>query len=115
VNHVAGTVLSASFSPEDARVLLLAGLPTTPVELSEARTYAERFRYEPLDDLTDADARRAVYEAVEHENVTWVAARWNGLSNSPAATRSSCSSTPARRWRWQPQLERHYDGSGWST
>jgi type II secretory pathway predicted ATPase ExeA len=57
---------------EDSRVLLLAaGLPTTPVELSKARTYAERFRYEPLDDLTDADARRAVGEAAAQEGVTW--------------------------------------------
>jgi hypothetical protein len=57
---------------EDSRVLMLAaGLPTTPIELSKARTYAERFRYEPLDDLTNADARRAVAEAAERENVEW--------------------------------------------
>lgn len=57
---------------EDSRVLMLAaGLPTTPIELAKARTYAERFRYEPLDDLSDADARRAVAEAAEREGVEW--------------------------------------------
>lgn len=57
---------------EDSRVLLLAaGLPTTPVELAKARTYAERFRYEPLDDLIDADARRAIAEAAQTQGVEW--------------------------------------------
>jgi hypothetical protein len=57
---------------EDSRVLLLAaGLPTTPIELAKARTYAERLRYEPLDDLTSADARRAVAEAASQEGVEW--------------------------------------------
>ena len=57
---------------DDSRVLLLAaGLPTTPVELSKACTYAERFRYEPLDDLTAPDARRAVGEASTREGVEW--------------------------------------------
>ena len=57
---------------EDSRVLLLgAGLPTTPVELTKARTYAERFRYERLDDLTADEARRAVREPAEQERVTW--------------------------------------------
>jgi type II secretory pathway predicted ATPase ExeA len=59
---------------EDSRVLLLAaGLPTTPVEMAKARPYAERFRYEPLDDLTATDARRAVAEAAEDKGVAWQA------------------------------------------
>ncbi|MGH2883701.1 MAG: hypothetical protein ACRDPA_13550 [Solirubrobacteraceae bacterium] len=52
-------------------LLLAAGPPTTPVELAKARTYAERFRYEPLDDLTDADARRAIAEAAQPLGVEW--------------------------------------------
>lgn len=57
---------------DDSRVLLLgAGLPGTPTELAKARTYAERLRYEPLDDLTDAEACRAVAEPAAALGVTW--------------------------------------------
>ncbi|HVB70150.1 MAG TPA: ATP-binding protein [Acidimicrobiales bacterium] len=57
---------------EDSRVLLLAaGLPTTPVALSKARTYAERFRYEPLDDLSPGDARRAVKDPATALGIHW--------------------------------------------
>ena len=56
----------------DARVLLIgAGLPITPAELSKARTYAERFRYERLDDLSAADARLALVEPAERLHVRW--------------------------------------------
>ena len=59
---------------EDTRILLLgAGLPTTPTELSKSRTYAERFRYEPLDDLTVYEARRAVEEPSKALGVAWEA------------------------------------------
>ena len=57
---------------EDSRVLLLgAGLPMTPVEPTKARTYAERFRYEALDDLTPTEARRAIEEPANAEGVAW--------------------------------------------
>lgn len=56
----------------DARVLLLgAGLPTTGVELAKANTYAERFRYEVLDDLSAREARHAVEEPAAALGVTW--------------------------------------------
>jgi hypothetical protein len=64
--------LQAVDGTQDGRVLLLAaGLPPTPVELAKASSYAERFRYEPLDDLTAADARIAVAEAALPERVGW--------------------------------------------
>jgi hypothetical protein len=64
--------LQAVDGTQDGRVLLLAaGLPTTPVELAKASTYAERFRYERLDDLSAADARIAVEQAATEEDVSW--------------------------------------------
>jgi hypothetical protein len=55
-----------------ARVLLLgAGLPTTAVELAKSNSYAERFRYEVLDDLSVAQATRAVAEPAADLGVTW--------------------------------------------
>ncbi len=54
------------------RVLLLgAGLPTTAVELAKSNTYAERFRYEVLDDLSDSEASRAVREPAAQREVLW--------------------------------------------
>jgi hypothetical protein len=56
----------------DARVLLLgAGLPMTGVELAKANTYAERFRYEALDDLSAREAARAVEEPAAAAGVLW--------------------------------------------
>lgn len=56
----------------EARVLLLgAGLPTTGVELAKSNTYAERFRYEVLDDLSPREARRAVEEPAAAAGVAW--------------------------------------------
>ena len=57
---------------EDSRVLLFAaGLPHTSAVLAKARTYAERFRYEPIDDLSPAEARRAVAEPADSLGVRW--------------------------------------------
>lgn len=57
---------------EDSRVLLIgAGLPTTPVVLAKARTYAERFRYEPLDNLSSGEARIAIRDPALALDVKW--------------------------------------------
>lgn len=54
------------------RVLLLgAGLPTTSVELAKANSYAERFRYEVLDDLSPREAARAIVEPAAQLGVQW--------------------------------------------
>lgn len=52
-------------------VLLGAGLPYLAAELSGANTYAERFRYEQIDRLTDADAREAVAAPAFDQGVVW--------------------------------------------
>ncbi|MEO8897380.1 MAG: AAA family ATPase [Candidatus Dormibacter sp.] len=70
----ATTLLQALEAGEgaDARVLLLgAGLPMTGVELAKANTYAERFRYEVLDDLSPREAARAVEEPAAAGGVLW--------------------------------------------
>jgi hypothetical protein len=55
-----------------ARVLLLgAGLPATGIELAKSNTYAERFRYEVLDDLSPREAARAIEEPAAAGGVTW--------------------------------------------
>jgi hypothetical protein len=56
----------------NARVLLLgAGLPTTAAELGKSNSYAERFRYEVLDDLSPAQAARALAEPAADREVSW--------------------------------------------
>jgi len=52
-------------------VLIGAGLPYLPSEMSKANTYAERFRYESVDGLRDSDIRLAVIEPAEQAGVTW--------------------------------------------
>ena len=63
-----------------ARVLLLgAGLPLTGVELAKANSYAERFRYEVLDDLSAREARRAIEEPAAERGIGWEAEAVTGL------------------------------------
>ena len=52
-------------------VLIGAGLPHLSSEMSKANTYAERFRYEEIDSLTDADARHAVFDPAFDQGVIW--------------------------------------------
>jgi len=58
---------------EEPIVLIGAGLPYLPSEMSRANTYAERFRYEAIDSLLDSEIRLAVTEAAEDQAVTWEA------------------------------------------
>lgn len=70
----ATTLLQVLESSEaaDSRILLLgAGLPKSSAHLVRARTYAERFRYERLDDVARDDARRAIREPADNLGVTW--------------------------------------------
>jgi hypothetical protein len=48
-----------------------AGLPHLPSYIAKAATYAERFRYEPTDNLHDQEARTAVREPAAAEAVSW--------------------------------------------
>ncbi len=52
-------------------VLIGAGLPYLPSEMSKANTYAERFRYESVDSLRESDIRLAVTEPAKKAGVTW--------------------------------------------
>lgn len=56
---------------EEPIVLVGAGLPYLPSEMSKANTYAERFRYEVIDSLHDSEIRLAVTEPAKHEDVAW--------------------------------------------
>lgn len=48
-----------------------AGLPSLPQILSEARSYTERFRFEPIERLSEADAAQAVIEPARMQGVEW--------------------------------------------
>lgn len=48
-----------------------AGLPSLPQILAEARSYTERFRFEPIMRLREDDAARAVIEPAEMQGVQW--------------------------------------------
>jgi hypothetical protein len=48
-----------------------AGLPYLPSYIAKAATYTERFRYEPTDNLPDAEARSAIVEPARGEGVEW--------------------------------------------
>jgi hypothetical protein len=61
-----------------------AGLPGTPVDLARARTYAERLRFEPLDDLTPSEARRAVTEPAAALGVAWADDALERVTNAAA-------------------------------
>lgn len=67
------TVLVQALSAlkDDPVVLIGAGLPYLPEELSKANTYAERFRYEEIARLNDSDARSAVADPAFNQGVTF--------------------------------------------
>ena len=52
-------------------VLIGAGLPYLPEDLSKANTYAERFRYERIDRLPMIDVREAIVAPAMDEGVSW--------------------------------------------
>lgn len=53
-------------------LVALAGLPSLPVQLGEAKSYAERlFSYHQVRELSGHDARAALAEPAEEQDVTW--------------------------------------------
>ena len=60
-------------------VLIGAGLPYLPSEMSKANTYAERFRFEQIDVVHDADARDAVECPAFDQGVPWTKKAIDGL------------------------------------
>lgn len=53
-------------------LIALAGLPSLPVQLAEAKSYAERlFTYHPIRELTEDDARSAIVKPASEQRVAW--------------------------------------------
>ncbi|MGL4339261.1 MAG: ATP-binding protein [Rhodoglobus sp.] len=51
--------------------LIGAGLPYVAAEMSKSNTYAERFRFEKIDRLSDQDARLAIVGPALSQGTTW--------------------------------------------
>jgi hypothetical protein len=49
----------------------MAGLPSLPQTLSEAKSYSERFQYTHVERLSDFDAREAIAKPAGDEGVNW--------------------------------------------
>lgn len=65
-------IVHAANQRQDRLVLALAGLPSLPRKLAEAKSYAERlFSYHTVDALTRQDAAAALSEPAEVEGVVW--------------------------------------------
>lgn len=65
-------IVHAANQRQDRLVVGLAGLPSLPRKLSEAKSYAERlFSYHTVDALTAPQAADALTGPAQHEGVTW--------------------------------------------
>lgn len=52
-------------------LLVLAGLPSLPARLAEAKSYAERFAYERVESLSSEEAAQALEVPAGEEGVSW--------------------------------------------
>lgn len=52
-------------------LLVLAGLPSLPARLAEAKSYAERFAYEQVESLSAQEAAQALEVPAREEGVSW--------------------------------------------
>ncbi|MDY0892924.1 ATP-binding protein [Frigoribacterium sp. CFBP9030] len=68
---IAVLVQALSALKDEPIVLIGAGLPYLASELSKANTYAERFRFEVIDRLGEADARSAVTDPAFDLGTIW--------------------------------------------
>ncbi len=67
------TVVHAANQRQERLVVGLAGLPSLPRKLAEAKSYAERlFSYHTVDALSHAEAAAALTDPAESEGVTWM-------------------------------------------
>lgn len=61
-----------SVATDDVPALFaLAGLPSLPQTLAEAKSYSERFRYHPIEKLGRSEAEAALVEPASGEGVRW--------------------------------------------
>ncbi|MFT4217087.1 MAG: ATP-binding protein [Micropruina sp.] len=66
------SIVHAANQRQDRLVLALAGLPSLPRKLAEAKSYAERlFSYHEVGPLADEDAAAALTSPAESEGVGW--------------------------------------------
>ena len=66
------SIIHAANQHQDRLVLALAGLPSLPRKLAEAKSYAERlFNYHEIGPLSDEDAFAALTSPAESEGVDW--------------------------------------------
>lgn len=68
---IAVLVQALSALKDEPIVLIGAGLPYLASELSKANTYAERFRFEVIDRLGEADARSAITDPAFDLGTIW--------------------------------------------
>lgn len=74
------SIVHAANQRQDRLVLALAGLPSLPRKLAEAKSYAERlFNYRTVDALADDDAAAALVTPAEAEGVGWEEAAMNHI------------------------------------
>ncbi|UUT36381.1 ATP-binding protein [Microbacterium elymi] len=67
-------IVAQAAAQDDWPVLFaLAGLPSLPQTLSEAKSYTERFQFTHVERLSDTDAREAIAKPASDESVTWSA------------------------------------------
>jgi hypothetical protein len=66
------SMVAQAAAQDDWPVLFaLAGLPSLPQTLSEAKSYTERFQYSHIERLTPEDARAAFAKPAEEEEASW--------------------------------------------
>ena len=66
------SIIHAANQRQDRLVLALAGLPSLPRKLAEAKSYAERlFSYHAVGELSDEDAAAALVTPAESEGAAW--------------------------------------------
>ena len=66
------SIIHAANQRQDRLVLALAGLPSLPRKLAEAKSYAERlFSYHTVGELSDEDAAAALVTPAESEGAAW--------------------------------------------
>ena len=66
------SIIHAANQRQDRLVLALAGLPSLPRKLAEAKSYAERlFSYHTVGELSDEDAEAALVTPAQSEGAAW--------------------------------------------
>ncbi len=77
------SVVHAANQRRDPMVIAMAGLPSLPRKVAEAKSYAERlFAYHTVDALTEGEAREALVQPAQVEHVTWAATALDAVAEA---------------------------------